>query len=104
MHGHVFKADLRVIWLEGSRMVLGIDWLKSYSEILFDFQQNSITITKDGHPLVLKGISEGAKLRLITANQWYQESQFGRCCVLTHCPEEEERETEILHKLQQILD
>lgn len=54
-------------------MVLGIDWLKSYSEILFDFQQNSITITKDGHPLVLKGISEGAKLRLITANQWYQE-------------------------------
>nr|CAD1831711.1 unnamed protein product [Ananas comosus var. bracteatus] len=71
MQGQDFQASLRVIRLEGSSIILGIDWLKTYGKVTFDFQQNSITMIKGGQTLVLKGISEEARLNLITAKQWY---------------------------------
>nr|CAD1823317.1 unnamed protein product [Ananas comosus var. bracteatus] len=106
MQGQGFKANLRVIRLDGSSMVLGIDWLKSYGKVTFDFQQNSITIIKESQPLVLKGISEGTKLKVITARQWYQEFQLGECCILSQSPvlTKGEVEQELLPKLRGILE
>lgn len=57
--------------LEGSSLLLGINWLREYGKVTFDFQQNSVTLTKDGQTLTLKEIGEQAKLQLITADQWY---------------------------------
>ncbi len=85
MHGHNFHNDLRIIRLDGSSIILGIDWLRSYGKVTFDFSQDSITIQKNGQPLILKGIKEVAQLKLISTNQWYQELQCGGCCVIGHC-------------------
>ncbi len=35
--------------------------------------------------MVLKGMGEMATLRIITANQWYQEYTLGECCVIQQC-------------------
>lgn len=85
MQGQPFKKDLRVIRLESSSMVLGIDWLRSYGRIMFDFQQNSVTLCKDGTELSLKGIDERAKLKMITAAQCYQDIIRGACCLISQC-------------------
>lgn len=97
MQGQSFKADLRVIRFECSSIVLGIDWLKTYGKVTFDFQHNSITILRDGQSLALKGITEGAKLRLITAKQWVQvqELQLENCCIINHCPREKNKPVEM---------
>ncbi|XP_020082221.1 uncharacterized protein LOC109705849 [Ananas comosus] len=106
MQGQEFKADLRVIRLEGSSVLLGIDWLRVYGKVTFDFQQNSITVTKDGQALVLKGMGEQAKLQLITAGQWYQELQLGECCVLSPISIEaaSEGEPELPPELKEVLN
>ncbi len=96
--------------MDGSSIVLGIDWLRSYGKVTFDFQQNSISIIKDGQSLILRGIGEGAKLKLISAQQWYQEFQHGECCVLSNCAqegdlkEEQELPPELLKLLQRYSD
>ncbi len=106
MQGHLFNTDLRVIRLGGSSMVLGIDWLRSHNKVTFDFHQDAITIQKDGHPLVLSGMKEGAQLKLITANQWYQDYQQGECCLISHCHliGEPKIDSEINPVLQEVLD
>ncbi len=85
MQGHNFQNDLRIIRLEGSSIVLGIDWLRSYGKVTIDFSQDSITIRKNGQPLILKGIKEVAQLKFISASQFYQELQSGGCCIISHC-------------------
>ncbi len=86
-------------------MILGIDWLKSYGQVTFDFQQNAITISKEGQPLVLRGIGEKAQLKILTANQWYQEYPFGECCVLQQCNNtQDEQEMPLNPELSMLLD
>lgn len=86
--------------------MLGIDWLKSYGKVTFDFLSNSVTITKEGQILELKGIEEGAKLKLITATQWSQEMETGECYILSHqmLPEKPKPEANIHLCIQQVLD
>lgn len=106
MQGQVFEADLRVIRLEGSSIVLGIDWLKSYGKVVFDFMANSVTIMKEGQHLELKGIEEGAKLKLITAAQWNLEWETGECYLLSHqvAAGGSTEEAGLHHCIQQLLD
>ncbi len=40
MQGHSFQADLRIIRLDGSGLILGIDWLRSYGQVTFDLLRN----------------------------------------------------------------
>nr|CAD1831444.1 unnamed protein product [Ananas comosus var. bracteatus] len=46
MQGEKYTTDLRVIWLEGSSMILGIDWLRAHGPVTFDYNNNIITITR----------------------------------------------------------
>lgn len=47
MQGHTFQTDLRLIRIEGLNVVLGINWLKSYGLVTFDFVSNSVVIIKE---------------------------------------------------------
>ncbi len=106
MQGHHFQNDLRVIGLEGSSIVFGIDWLRSYGKVTFDFSQDSITIQKNGQPLILKGIKEVAQLKLISASQLYQELQCGGCCIISHCQSTSNPDdtSEVFPALQEVLN
>ncbi len=105
MQGYPFQTDLRIIRLEGSGLILGIDWLRSYGQVTFDFQQNATTISREGQQIVLRGIGEKAQVKVLTANQWYQEYPFGECCVLQQCNNIQEEEKETLDsELSMLLD
>jgi hypothetical protein len=66
MHSYEFKSNLRVLELGRHDLVLGVDWLKKYSPVLFDFIKLRLSFKKDGRMIELKGISQGAELQMIT--------------------------------------
>jgi hypothetical protein len=69
MQSYEFVADLRILKLGRCDMVLGVDWLKKFSPILFDFIKMKITFKKEGRMLKLKGIIETASLQPITVEK-----------------------------------
>ncbi len=82
MNDQPYKADLRIIRLEGSSMVLGIDWLKTYGKVTFNYIDNTVTLDENGRQLMLKGLTEGSKLKMLTAKEWYTDCQEGACCAI----------------------
>jgi len=50
-------------------MVLGVDWLRKFSPILFDFIKIKITFKKEGRMLELKGIVETASFQRMTVEK-----------------------------------
>jgi hypothetical protein len=65
MQDYEFKSNLRVLELGRHDIVLGVDWLKKYSLVLFDFIKLRLSFKKDGRMIELKGISQGAELQVI---------------------------------------
>ena len=43
MQGHTFIHDLKVLPMGGSDMVLGVDWMKKFNPLTFDFNDLSMT-------------------------------------------------------------
>lgn len=43
-----FQQDLHVLKLSGSHMILGVDWLRRYNPLAFDFKNLKVTFEKDG--------------------------------------------------------
>jgi len=66
MQSYEFKANLRVLKLDRYDIVLGVDWLKKYFPVLFDFIQLRLSFKKDGIMIELKGISQVSNLQMIT--------------------------------------
>lgn len=54
MQGHIFSHDVRRLPLGGCDMVLGVDWMRSYSPMVFDFQKMEVTFEKNGEPVLLR--------------------------------------------------
>jgi hypothetical protein len=65
MQDYEFKSNLRVLELGRHDIMLGVDWLKKYSPVLFDFIKLRLSFKKDGRMIELKGISQGAELQVI---------------------------------------
>lgn len=63
MQGYKLQTDLRV---------LGVDWLRIYSTILFDFIKMKLSFRKDGRMTESKGIIEEAGLQMITTAKDYK--------------------------------
>nr|CAD1843447.1 unnamed protein product [Ananas comosus var. bracteatus] len=102
--GQQYTADLRIIRLEGSSMVLGIDWLKKYGKVTFDYANNTVTLDNQGQQLLLKGVSEDSRLRMLTAKEWHQECQEGTYCVIAHITQlSEVTELTVPQELQELL-
>lgn len=55
-------------------MILGIDWLKAHGPVTFDYEINTVIITKGEKKIHLKGMVEKAQLRSIMAKQLQQET------------------------------
>ncbi|XP_020095072.1 uncharacterized protein LOC109714771 [Ananas comosus] len=112
MQGEPYQAELRVIRLDGSSMILGIDWLRAYRQVTFDYSDNSVSFNKEGKQTVLRGIAEGSKerastaeLKSISAKQWYKAGLEGNCCVIgQYCPTQlEGQESNIPPRVQEVL-
>ncbi len=105
MHGELYQADLRVIRLDGSSIILGIDWLQKCGKFTFDYMNHSVTFNKGGKLITVKGITGNAQLRAIGARQWYKAGVHGNCCAIAHLRSSEcKQEEHIPHKIQEILE
>jgi len=48
MQGKEFKADLRILKLGGCDIVLGVDWMRTVSPLVFDFNKLEVTLESLG--------------------------------------------------------
>ena len=69
MQGHLFSHDLRVLPIGGSDIVLGVDWMKVYSPLIFDFNEMSVSFQKDGQQVILKEGHYEPTLKLISGEK-----------------------------------
>ncbi|GKA15840.1 C2H2 and C2HC zinc fingers superfamily protein, putative isoform 1 [Tanacetum coccineum] len=64
--GQTFEADLRVLMLGGCDMVLGVEWLRRYSPVTFDYDLTEVTLSDREKKIVLKGTTEEGSLSMIS--------------------------------------
>lgn len=57
--GYKFKTDIRIIPLQRCDVVLGIQWLKTLGDCVFNFGQVTISFVKEGKRISLKGTRDG---------------------------------------------
>ncbi|XP_027157202.1 uncharacterized protein LOC113758631 [Coffea eugenioides] len=62
MQGHHFTHNVYVLDLEPYDLILGVDWMKCYSPMTFDFQKLSLSFEKEGEMVLLQGDSHSAKM------------------------------------------
>jgi hypothetical protein len=53
---HKFILDLFVLPLSGAELVLGVQWLKTLGPIVTDYEQLTMSFTKDGETVHLAGV------------------------------------------------
>lgn len=58
VQGEEFTTDFRILPLGGIDVVLGVQWLRAYNPVTFDFDNLQLTFVKDGKSVVLQGESD----------------------------------------------
>lgn len=76
MNNPKFKHDMRVLKLGSGDLILRMDWLKTYSPIMFGFQSLQMSFSKNGEEVKLKESKEGVKLKHMSEKslqkKWYK--------------------------------
>jgi len=54
MEGYEFAMDLRILKLGGCHIVLGVDWIRTVSPLVFDFNTLEVTFDKEGWKITLE--------------------------------------------------
>ncbi|XP_026415875.1 uncharacterized protein LOC113311250 [Papaver somniferum] len=62
MQGHNFSHDLHILELGGCDMVLGVDWMREKSLMVFDFKKFLVKFQRQGKEIELVGHKEEAAL------------------------------------------
>jgi hypothetical protein len=53
VQGHEFVTDFRILELQGSDIILGVNWFKQHNPVTFDFLETKLTIGVTGKLLTL---------------------------------------------------
>ncbi|XP_071924750.1 uncharacterized protein [Coffea arabica] len=64
LQGHNFTQNVYVSDLEPYDLILGVDWMKHYSPITFDFKELTLFFDKEGETMLLQGNPYMAKVRM----------------------------------------
>ncbi|XP_026459657.1 uncharacterized protein LOC113360357 [Papaver somniferum] len=106
MQGHQFQFDMRLLTLGGCDMVLGVDWMKGMSPMVFDFNKLTVEFSLEGHPIKLQGNSPTTQLSMMTSKalrKWVRQNKHGmvgRLFAINACEEQTVTPTPILPLLQ----
>lgn len=84
IQGIMFEDEIRVLSLGGCDMVLGTDWMRQYSPILFDFQKLSLTFKKGGKKVTLLETDETANLKAISGRSLAKLCKRGAQNLIRH--------------------
>lgn len=55
MQGYEFAHDVFVLPLEPYDLIIGVDWMKGYSPMTFDFKKLNLTFDNQGEKVLLQG-------------------------------------------------
>nr|XP_027122333.1 uncharacterized protein LOC113739303 [Coffea arabica] len=64
MQGHKFSHDFYILDIEPYDMIIGVDWMKAYSPLTFDFKKLQLVFDKEQELVTLQGDSETAGVKL----------------------------------------
>lgn len=90
MKGHSFVLKVRLLDLGEYNMVLGVDWMKSYSPVSFDYNNCMVSVKKDGKQMDLMGATEEGTLKLMSTKKLqklFKKKWTGMCAQFfsLHC-------------------
>ena len=71
MGGHAFVVDLRILRLGGCHIVLGVDWMRTVSPLVFDFNTLEVTFDTGGHKITLKGCQQTGECKEVSGKRLY---------------------------------
>ena len=69
MQRQKFSMDLRVLELGGCDIVFRVDWMRTVSPLMFDFNRLEVIMEVDGKKLKLVGSLESGECRIITGKK-----------------------------------
>ena len=71
---------MRILKLEGCDIVLGVDWMRTVSPLIFDFNKLEVTVEIGNTKLTLMGSMEQGKCKLIKGRKLQRliQSKGGR--------------------------
>ncbi|KAL4303860.1 hypothetical protein GQ457_10G003110 [Hibiscus cannabinus] len=69
MQGHSFLYYFRVLKMGGNDIVLGVDWMRTFSPILMDFKEMTFSFNKDGKDITLQGGKKQAYFKIISGEK-----------------------------------
>ncbi|XP_026398913.1 uncharacterized protein LOC113294751 [Papaver somniferum] len=106
MQGHQFQFEMRLLTLGCCDMVLGVDWMKGMSPMVFDFNKLTVDFSLEGKPIKLQGNSPTTQISMMTGKalrKWVRQNKHGmvgRLFAITACEEQTVTPTPILPLLQ----
>ncbi|XP_026410718.1 uncharacterized protein LOC113305942 [Papaver somniferum] len=94
MQGHDFQFDMQLLTLGGCDMVLGVDWMRGMSPMIFDFNKSTAEFSKNGQNIKLQGNIPTAQLSMMSdkaLHKWLKKNKsgmVGRIFAVTACDEQ----------------
>lgn len=111
IQGHKFCSNLRPFSLGGADLILGVDWLRKYNPVTFDYQGYKISIKKERAQVVLQGMVNKGGLQTITGKGLCKLLRSkdgiaqGCICMLTSGADVKESDNNsLVQPVQQLLD
>lgn len=88
MGEHHFIFDIRILQLGGCDVVLGVDFMRKFGPVLFDYGQLQIILRYGDREITSKGLKQEASLSMITAKGLQKmlrkrEFRIGCLCMMT---------------------
>ena len=82
IQGHKFSSDFRILELQGSDVILGVNWFKKYNPVTFDFVERTLTMALNGTPHTFQDHLMPKAALFISSAQCNQLIQQGAECYL----------------------
>ena len=76
MQGYQFLYNVYVLDLEPYDLILGVDWMKSYSPMTFDFKELTLSFENEGENVLLRNDSQTSQVKMKqghTANKYMRK-------------------------------
>lgn len=82
MQGETFEAPMLVLPIKGYDAILGVNWMKQVSPVVFDFCNGSILVTLQGQKVELKHCSKPSRVEVVNAEDKRRWVHKDDCCFL----------------------
>lgn len=101
-----FASTFRVLEIRGYDIIFGCDWIHQFSPVSLNLKTKELTMSKDGHTLVLSDVSVPVRNFLISMHKlekWVDQGMAGTVLHLKPVQEDEGRKGETPEEVNEVL-